>query len=165
MNLKLVYFFKKSAKYLESCVDTRSMMNIELLPEILINASLVTDNQEEDSYEFVLNQSLNVVECVQVESSYKGTIKVIPNPAFTLDGMLFELNHVRVNPRADNTLIIKKLTNELNNIGVSVSNLQSTPVNECFKPLGEISDNVRFYLNHHSKLIFLSPARGHRLVL
>ena len=133
--------------------------------EILINASQVTHLNCGDSYEFVLNNKLQVVECVRIDSIIHGIISPIANTADTLAGMLFELNHVRINPRVDNTSIINCLTNALNNIGVHVANQPDTDsMAMCFKPLGEISDNVRFYLGDYGKVVFLSPATRPKLV-
>ena len=133
--------------------------------EILINSSLVTHDNVGDSYEFVINDNLQVVECVKVDSHAHDIINSIDNAAITLDGLLFELNHVRVNPRVDNTHIINCLTEALNNIGVAVCNPpEADSMALCFKPLGEISDNVRFYLNKKSQVIFLSPSTKPKLV-
>lgn len=133
--------------------------------EILINAQLVTHDDQEQYYEFVLDESLKVMECVKVNSSITGNLQAILNASHNLDGMLFELNHVRVNPKVDNTHIISCLTLALENIGVNVNN---PPTQDsmalCFKPLGEISDNVRFYLDNKSHLVFLSPATRPKLV-
>ncbi len=133
--------------------------------EILINSSLVTHDGYCGSYEFVLDDSLCVIECVKVDQAAQNIVCPIENASVTLDGLLFELNHVRVNPRVDNTYIISCLTKALNNVGVQVKN---QPANNsmaaCFKPLGEISDNVRFYLNNKTQVVFLSPAIRPRLV-
>jgi hypothetical protein len=133
--------------------------------EILINSRQVTRESLGEPYEFILNSELKVIECVQIESIPQGKIRPVPNTAYALEGMLFELNHVRVNPKMDNTFIIRCLTGALHEIGVEVLNpppRDSMAV--CFRPLGEISANVRFYLNQDSKLIFLSPAVRPRLV-
>ena len=133
--------------------------------EILINASHVTHVDFGNSYEFVLNTKLHVVECVRIDSLVHGIISQIDNAPTSLDGMLFELNHVRINPRVNNTNIINCLTTALNDIGVQVSNQPDTDsMALCFKPLGEISDNVRFYLSNIGKVIFLSPSIRPRLV-
>lgn len=133
--------------------------------EILINASHVTHTDFGHAYEFVLNTKLHVVECVRIDSLVHGIISPVENAANSLDGMLFELNHVRINPRVDNTNIIKCLTNALNEIGVHVANQpDSDSMALCFKPLGEISDNVRFYLSNQGRVIFLSPATRPKLV-
>lgn len=146
--------------------------------EILINSQEVTPNDTGDTFEFVLTAKiktiedkltpeLEVVECVKVDSVASGIITPIPDKS-ELDGMLFELNHVRVNPRVDNSFIIDCLTQALDNIGVNVSNppgLDSMAL--CFKPLGEISDNVRFYVSKkgaQDKVIFLSPTTRPKLV-
>ena len=126
--------------------------------EILINSVLVGNDKSFIPYEFVLNDRLQVTECVRVESLAENNVTPIFNAASTLEGMLFELNHVRVNPRIDNTQIIEILTIALNGIGVSVYNPPShNDVASCFKPMGEISDNVRFYLDLRGRIIFLSP--------
>ena len=133
--------------------------------EILINAIRVSENQFSELYEFVLNEELRVVECIRVESLTDGLITPIDRYHTELKETLFELNHVRVNPRVDNSEIIGKLTGELKKIGVNVSN---TPSKEsmalCFKPLGEISDNVRFYFHEDGKFIFLSPSRKLKVI-
>lgn len=133
--------------------------------EILISAKQVTRQDLGDAYEFILNEQLQVIECVKIISLPQRIIRPIDDISKALEGMLFELGHVRVNPRLDNTQIIHILTQALNEIGVEVFN---PPANEtmaiCYKPLGEISDNVRFYLNRQGNLIFLSPALRLRLI-
>lgn len=163
--------------------------------EILINSQEVTPNDDGDTFEFVLtahkyhelllnekfvtppslwtddlaelDPELELVECVKVDSGSNGAIIPIPDKS-KLNGKLFELNHVRVNPRVDNTFIIDCLTQALCNIGVNVSNPPDVDsMALCFKPLGEISDNVRFYVKHvgdQEQIIFLSPATRPKLV-
>lgn len=139
---------------------------MEQSSEILINSTHITHNEFGDVYEFVLNDQLQVLECVKVNSVSKGYIHPIENSSLELDGMLFELNHVRVNPRVDNTYIINCLTTALKNIGVEVSNPpDANSIAVCFKPLGEISDNVRFYLSNQGRVIFLSPSTKPKLVV
>ncbi len=134
--------------------------------EILINSSLVTHNGYRESYEFVLNDELRVMECVRIDPTAQSIISHIEDAAVVLDGLLFELNHVRVNPRVDNSHIIQCLTQALNQVGVQVKNQpQANSMATCFKPLGEISDNVRFYLNNKTKVVFLSPAIRPTLVI
>lgn len=133
--------------------------------EILINSSLVTHGEIGESYEFILNSSLCVVECVKVDSIAHGIISPIENAEKNLNGMLFELNHVRVNPRVDNSVIIQTLTEALQRIGVNVNNSpEQNSIAVTFKPLGEISDNVRFYIGSMNKVTFLSPATRPKLV-
>ncbi|HSX20176.1 MAG TPA: hypothetical protein VLG38_03515 [Gammaproteobacteria bacterium] len=127
--------------------------------EILINSSLVTHEGYRESYEFVLDDTMRVIECVKIDPTAQNVISHIEDAAVTLDGLLFELNHVRVNPRVDNSYIISCLTRALNDIGVKVKNQpQQNAVATVFKPLGEISDNVRFYLNTKTQVVFLSPS-------
>jgi len=134
--------------------------------EILINSRQVTQQTcGGDPYEFILNEQLQVLECVKIDSIARGIIRPVYDAANTLQGMLFELNHVRVNPRLDNSMIIRCLTDALSEIGVQVSNPPSKDTMAiCFKPLGEISDCVRFYLNRNAKLIFMSPAIRPRII-
>jgi len=133
--------------------------------EILINAQQVTRQSIGDQYEFILNTELRAIECLKITSVPKGTAHALSGALYILEGMLFELNHVRVNPKMDNMGIIRCLTNALKEIGVQVKNPPPhTAMAVCFKPLGEISDQVRFYLNDKSQLIFLSPATRPRLV-
>lgn len=134
--------------------------------EILINAKQVERHRKYgDTYEFILNEELHVLECVKIESLVRGVIRPIQDIQENLDGLLFELNHVRVNPRLDNSGMIDILTKALNEIGVSVDNQpQSGEMAVCYKPMGEISDNVRFYLNKDGKMIFLSSSLRPRVI-
>ncbi|MGE3318286.1 MAG: hypothetical protein AB7I18_03230 [Candidatus Berkiella sp.] len=140
-------------------------MNTDILPmstyianEILINASRVKPDHRPDIHEFVLNESLHVIECVHVESLSEGIIYPIHDFRVTLHGVLFELNHVRVNPRLDNTFMIGQLTKALADIGVNVYNTPSADTMAvCYRPLGEITENVRFYFNELGSCVFLCP--------
>lgn len=133
--------------------------------EILINATLVTDADCAELYEFVLNEDLKVTECVHVASLANGIVVPLENYASSLSKTLFELNHVRVNPRVDNTKIIKRLTKALVDTGIKVSNPPTkNSMALCFKPLGEISDIVRFYFEADTSCIFLSPSKNFKLV-
>jgi hypothetical protein len=133
--------------------------------EILINSSLVTHDGYRESYEFVLDDNLCVIECVKIDPAAQSIVSRIDDAAVTLDGLLFELNHVRVNPRVDNSYIISCLTKALSEIGVQVKNQPgSNSMATAFKPLGEISDNVRFYLNNKTQVVFLSPSTKLKLV-
>lgn len=133
-------------------------MSSKKASEILINATRVNTNHTIDLYEFVLNDDLRVIECVRVESLAQGIIYPVQNYLAELKEVLFELNHVRVNPKLDNRDIILKLTQVLESIGVPVLNppAQDTMA-MCYRPLGEISDNVRFHFNESGKCTFLCP--------
>ncbi len=133
--------------------------------EILINATLVAKGDYADLYEFVLDDNLHIIECVHVASLANGVVIPIDNFKTKLNQTLFELNHVRVNPRLDNTKIINVLTNALTDIGVAVSNQpDKNSLAVCYKPLGEIKDTVRFYFGADGKTIFLSNTKGLRVV-
>lgn len=126
--------------------------------EILINASHVTHNSFGDTYEFIINEELKIIDSVQISSLTKTRLTPIKEPEVYLEEMLFELNHVRVNPRVDNKYIIGKFIEKLEKVGISVTN---TPDNDsislCYKPLGEINSSVRFYVNHKKNIVFMSP--------
>lgn len=133
--------------------------------EILINSSLVTHDGYRESYEFVLDDTLRVIECIKVDPTAANMIMPVINPTEELEGLLFELNHVRVNPRVDNSHIIDCLTKALNNVGVEVKNQQQPDMMaQSFRPLGEITANVRFYISAKTKMVFLSPALRPKLV-
>ena len=128
-------------------------------PEVVINSSLVTEGNEAKFYEFILDIDMEVVECGYVSSLPKGITKPINNLPKNLHGMLFELNHVRVNPRLNNTEILVRLSVELENSGVHILNPPTSDLMAvCFKPLGELSDIVRFYLDSSNHLVFLSSS-------
>jgi hypothetical protein len=126
--------------------------------EILINSTRVTNGEFAEIYEFVLNEELRVIECVRVESLAEGLVFAVDDFLTHLDGVLFELNHVRVNPRVDNSKIVAALTKALTNIGVGVTHPPAPDsIAVCFKPLGEITENVRFHFNQSGQFTFLAP--------
>ena len=127
--------------------------------EILLNAVQVTHNALGSGYEFILNADLTVLECIKIESMKQGIVTSIKSPSQVLEGMLFELNHIRVNPNLDNRYMIDVLTRALGEVGVRVLNRpHHNSMDICHRPLGEITDNVRLYVGNLSKLVFLSPS-------
>ena len=133
-------------------------MSTKIAHEILINASRIHADKRADIYEFVLDESLHIIECVRVESLSEGILHPIANFRSTLHGVLFELNHVRVNPRLDNTYIIHCLTHALTSIGVNVLNQPNqNSMAVCYRPLGEITERVRFYFKEMGSCVFLCP--------
>jgi hypothetical protein len=125
---------------------------------LVINSTRVcaADNTAE-IYEFVLNASMKVVSCSEVKSVSQGRVKFITNHEEKLQGMLFELNHVRVNPMLNNELILHRFKKILEKSGVNIK----TPPDDilmaiCYKPIGELSEVVRFYLKTEDSLVFLS---------
>ncbi len=134
-------------------------MNKQYAQEILINATRVSPTDYTEIYEFVINQDLRVVECVKVESLADGISSPVESFRTQLLGVLFELNHVRVNPSLDNSEIIHILTSALEDIGVGVNHPPSQDsMALCFKPLGEINDNVRFHFEGDGHFHFLTPS-------
>lgn len=133
-------------------------MIISAKPEVVINATWVNNTEsEETQYEFVLDDTLSLSECGEVDVVNQGIISRIVNAPCDLHGMLFELNHVRVNPNVDNTEILSNLANALEGSGVNIINRPSSNMMAvCYKPMGELSDVVRFYVNVDETLIFLS---------
>lgn len=132
---------------------------------ILIRSTLITHGEVVDEYEFILDYKLSIREWTKLKIGQLQTFYTIHNSRMELEGMLFELNHVRVNPMLDNTRMIAKLTDALAEIGVKISNQpENSSMAICYKPMGEIRDNVRFYLNKEGKLVFLSPITRPRLV-
>lgn len=125
--------------------------------EILINASHITHNLSGDSYEFIINQNLEVLDSIKVTHSIN-EVESLKKDINNFEDMLFELGHVRVNPKLDNKEVVNALIEELNKSGISVNNPpHQNSMSICFKPLGEITSSVRFYINYKNKLVFLSP--------
>ncbi|HXH54911.1 MAG TPA: hypothetical protein VNK03_04120 [Gammaproteobacteria bacterium] len=132
---------------------------------LLIRSTQLTQGEMGNQYEFILDNQLSVLEWVKLKTGRPQVFYTTDNANRALEGMLFELNHVRVNPMLDNTRMIAKLTDVLTEIGVTISNQPyKNSMAICFKPMGEIRDNVRFYLNKEEKLVFLSPITRPRLV-
>jgi hypothetical protein len=117
------------------------------------------------STQLILVNQLSALKWVKLKTDRPSTFYSIDNANRVLEGMLFELNHVRVNPMLDNTRMIAKLTDALTEIGVTICNQpHKTSMAICYKPMGEIKDNVQFYLNKEKKLVFLSPTTRPRLI-
>lgn len=128
--------------------------------EILINASHITHGDKGASYEFILDMNLCVKESIRIDSINDGGVSYIKNPKEELVDMLFELNHVRVNPQLNNKEIIKNLTTKLKETGISITEQPSqNQMSLCFKPLGKINTNVRFNLGNKGQVIFMSPIK------
>ncbi len=127
--------------------------------ELVINSTLLANDVSAAFYEFVLGVGLEVVECGCIESLSQRRLRHVMDPVHRLDGMLFEFNHVRINPEADNTLILARLAKALEQSGVKIRHpAHRHDVQMCFKPLGELSDVVRFYINPQGRLTFLSSS-------
>ncbi len=139
--------------------------------ELLINAFKVTHpldygQRPQDAYEFVINTDLRVIEGVKMVLAAEGISKPLMSEETEIPWttFLFELNHVRVNPKMDNTQIVHRLTSALRDIGVHIEHQpHQQDMRICFKPLGEISECVRFYITENRKIIFLCPAVGPKL--
>jgi len=97
-------------------------MNTYCATEILINATRVSESRQREVYEFVLNKDLQIVECIHVESLKEGLFHPLTQFLQLLPGVLFELQHVRVNPKLNNAEIINTLAHALENIGVKIYN-------------------------------------------
>ena len=133
--------------------------------EILLNATLVTADNQALTYEFILNENLSATECVCVRSLANGIVMPVPDFRESMKGTLFELNHVRVNPHLDNGEIIQSLTEALEDIGVEVFNQPGqNQMAICYRPLGELSENVRFFCESDGKIVFLAPTRHLRVI-
>lgn len=133
--------------------------------QILLSAYQVTLAEPRDTYEFILNSDLSVAACMKLQMIARGIARPVDYPKHALEGALFELSHVRIDPKKDNTKIIRLLTKALCQIGVAVTNQPcQTSMSICYKPLGEISHTVRFYLSQEEKLVFLSPLTRPKLV-
>lgn len=133
---------------------------------LTINATKVAaDTSTAVVYEFVLDMNLDLVTCSYYQSVSQGRMKLINNVSEHLEGALFELNHVRVNPSINNELILHRFKKALQASGIEVK----SPPDEilmaiCYKPLGELDDTVRFYLNDENFLVFLAKTAKLSLV-
>lgn len=133
--------------------------------KFLINAHMVpliknqhNTRQQQVQFEFIFNKELELLESMQLVIATPITnYKIEPiADVTTLSKNLFELNHVRVNPKLDNCEILSMLSSTLSNIGVRINNPPSKDsLALCFQPLGEIKDPVRFYFKENQKIVFL----------
>jgi len=124
--------------------------------EIVINSTLVSNNNAAPFYEFVIDESIQVVECGRVESLAAETYTLLDEES--ISGLLFELNHIRIDPKKDNTIILDRFIEMLQRSGVEVLRIpRQEDLAMCYRPVGELSHNVRFYVEQFSP-IFLSSA-------
>ncbi len=143
------------------------VMSIQILsdynnqtPQMVVNATRMSaDQKSAEIYEFVLDLSIKVIDCKHISSVSQKRAVCVKNFATELKGVLFELNHVRINPKVNNELILFRFKKCLQKSGVKISN----PPDEilmaiCYKPIGELSDVVRFYIDDNNQLVFLSKA-------
>ncbi len=66
---------------------------------------------------------------------------------------------MRVNPHLDNNFILMQLSAALEASGVRIKHANPQDfMSICFKPLGELTDVVRFYIAQDAHLIFLSSS-------
>ncbi len=127
--------------------------------EILLNASPVCQDATDDYFEFVVDDSLVARSCLKICFSGENEAIFVKNNLGHARDNLYELNHVRVNPKQDNSYIIACLTQALTDIGVNVQNIPTQDsIATLYKPMGEITDTVRFYVDEDCKLHFLSIA-------
>jgi uncharacterized protein YehS (DUF1456 family) len=107
---------------------------------LVISSRKVSNYKNTESLEFILDDNLKVVNFVQ-------------------DNALYELNHVRVNPKINNDKILQKLRVAIQSSGVDIYDLPTdADMRMLYKPIGEISSPVRFYLQEDKSLCFLSSA-------
>lgn len=139
------------------------MKHKHLAPILIINATELCTADTAPLYEFILDESLTLLHAGYVTSLAKET--VLPADIANLKGLLFEWNHVRVNPHVNNTRILVNMADALGKAGVFLRHPPSQDsMAICFKPLGELSDVVRFYIDQNSRLIFLSRAVKLKLI-
>ncbi len=125
---------------------------------LIINASLVTNSEIAEIYEFVIDQEIGVIDCGRVSSLASMTVRQISEWDVKVANQLFEINHVRINPKIDNTDILDKFCKKLTNFGVEIYNApQVNDMRILYNPVGELSTIVRFYMKLNKELVFLVP--------
>lgn len=141
-------------------MSTQLFDNNNNKPEIVINATKMSSNNKiAEVYDFVLDLDLNIISCSYIKSISLGEADYIKDYHARFSDDLFELNHVRVNPKLNNTEILNKFKQELINTGVDIIDPpDEVLMSMCYRPIGELNDIVRFHLdrNNHSKLVFMS---------
>ncbi len=118
-------------------------------------------------FEFIINEHLELLKCIQlsIASKYNNYIENKIKNFNEIYNILFELNHVRINPKLNNQDVLEMLSIMLLNLGIKIENPPNHDSLEmCFKPLGEIKDNIRFYIKDNNQIIFLSNRAKPRLI-
>lgn len=138
-------------------------MNTQLLDNnkearLVINATRVSEDfNTAEIFEFALNLNLEVILCSHVKSVSQGRYRLINDFSEELSGVLFEINHVRVNPNLNNELILYRLKKVLQNSGVEITSpSEDILMSICYKPLGDLKQIVRFYIKDKNTLVFLT---------
>jgi hypothetical protein len=138
--------------------------------EILLNACAVSglkNIKHNHQFEFIINEKLKLLKCIQLFNATPNSNQfiIMVEDSREIHNTLFELNHVRVNPKLNNNSIISMLINVLSDIGVKIENPPThDSIAICFQPLGDIKDNVRFYIKENNEMIFLSNTAKPRLI-
>lgn len=140
-------------------------MFLENSKQFLINATAVDPGSKCQlsikplQLEFIFDEQLYLLGSMRLTPAtalQKPKVEAIKN-LDEIHRVLFELNHIRVNPKLDNHKIITTLTNALVAVGIRINNPAShNSLAMCFQPLGEIQDQVRFYLKENNQVVFLS---------
>lgn len=124
--------------------------------EIVINSTLVTSHNAAPFYEFVVDETIHVVECGRVDSMASDTYTLLSDAEVA--GLLFELNHIRIDPKKNNAVILTRFIEKLQASGVEIYRRPHyNDIALCYKPVGELSHPVRFYVDAHNP-VFLSSA-------
>jgi hypothetical protein len=142
--------------------------NQSVAHEILVNANLVNKDNIEYNYDFLLapnhaGSGFEVADCIRLYNFHQQDQSL----KYTLYDCLFELQHVRIDPLANNENIIALLLAELYGVGVEVQQ-DTVTINGKTKHLGKIHSAVRFHLKPNSEgnpqVIFLAPTCKLKLV-
>ena len=143
--------------------------------EILINAFLVSAkdffnksiHKHHAQFEFILNNKLELLDCIKLQTATVNknfTVTELPNYK-EIYNVLFEVNHIRINPEYNNMQIITVFTKALAELGVKIYNPPSQDsLAICFKPLGAIKDKVRFYIKEDHNIVLLAKTARPKLV-
>jgi hypothetical protein len=122
--------------------------------QLLLNTTEV-NYQNAALYEFILSApGFFVNECYYVKNQGTPVIETVENPYKNLNGKVFEINHLRIDPKADPKNILNLFEKHLSNIGLKIP--QSVTQHACW--MWPKNFQLRFKLDIKEGLIFMSPS-------
>lgn len=122
---------------------------------IVINGTQLGNHFLMPSYDFQLNKMVEIVSYkLQASSNW---ITINKESAVRRNNNLFELNYLVFNTDQESDFDLSALIKKIESSGVTVSNQPNhDDLRVMYKPIGDLSNRVRFYITNSCDIVFLS---------
>ncbi|MES2213092.1 MAG: hypothetical protein V4490_08175 [Pseudomonadota bacterium] len=134
---------------------------------MVLSTHMVSATGGLDTYEWVLDEYLQVVGCSKIPASVpENRFLVIMQDKTTLHNQLFELDNIVLDNHPNAQHALNTLRQKLLAQGIPLGSApHPNEMASLFRPLGKSSAIIRFYCNPEGQLIFVSPNATKRLSL